>query len=152
MSRRSIRNAAALVLLAIVFSCSPPRRPENPTGPHFKIMTWNINFGGPGPDLVPKTILEEDPDIVCLQETTPAWERFLRPRLEDRYPFVRFHHSRGAGGLAFFSKFPMAEKSLDASPVGWFPAWTVIAETPRLHRDRAGASSSSSRTVGNSKR
>ena len=120
-SRRTFA-VSLLFVLAIVLSCSAPRRPEAPAGPHFKIMTWNVNFGGPRPDLVPRTFLEEDPDIVCLQETTPAWERFLRPRLRDRYPVVRFHHSRGAGGLAFFSRFPLEEKSLEASPVGWFPA------------------------------
>lgn len=125
----TIRAAGTLSALVVLFGCAPLRRPEAPTGPHFKVMTWNVNWAGPGAELVPRAILEEDPHIVCLQETTPAWERFLGPRLAARYPHVLFHHSRGAGGLAFFSKFQLEEKSLDSSPVGWFPAWTVVAHT-----------------------
>jgi endonuclease/exonuclease/phosphatase family metal-dependent hydrolase len=93
-------------------------------------MTWNINWGGPRPDLVPQTILDEDPDIVCLQETTAAWERFLRPRLRGRYPHIEFRHAGGAGGQAFLSKYAFRERSYDPSPRGWFPAWTVVAEAP----------------------
>lgn len=118
----------ALALVAAL-GCAAPRLPEAPTGPHFKVLSWNLNYGGPGAEQAPGLILEEDADIVCLQETTPDWERFLRPRLSSRYPHVRFHHSPGAGGLAFFSKFRLEEKSLDPSPVGWFPAWTVVAHS-----------------------
>lgn len=120
---------SALVLL-LVSGCATTRLPQAPTGPHFKVMTWNVNWGGPGPDLVPGVILREDPDIVCLQETTPAWERFLRPRLRQRYRHVAFRHAPGAGGQAFLSKFPFEERSYDPSPAGWFPAWTVVVETP----------------------
>ncbi|MHC4607689.1 MAG: endonuclease/exonuclease/phosphatase family protein [Planctomycetota bacterium] len=120
----------AAIGVSLVAGCAATRTPEKPTGPHFRVMTWNVNWGGPGPELVPQTILAEDSDIVCLQETTRRWERFLRPRLDKHYPHILFHHSRGAGGLAFLSKFPLEEKSRDPSPVGWFPAWTVVAETP----------------------
>ena len=87
-------------------------------------MTWNVDWGAPKPELVPRTVLEEGPDIVCLQETTPEWERFLRPRLSHRYPHIEFRHSPGAGGQAFLSMFPFRELSYDPSPVGWFPAWS----------------------------
>lgn len=124
---RALRIALPLLVLA---GCAAPRKPEVPTGPSFTILTWNVNWGGPGPELVPRTIAAEDPDIVCLQETTPAWEAFLRPALERRYPHIAFRHSGGAGGQALLSRLPFREVSYEPSPVGWFPVWTVVAETP----------------------
>lgn len=111
-------------------ACGSIRPAETPTGPHFKVMTYNVNYGGPGADEALDAILAEDADLVCLQETTKGWEQFLRPALEKRYPFVRFHHSGGAGGLALFSKMPVSDPVRVESAVGWFPGWIFLAETP----------------------
>lgn len=125
----SLLLAAGSTLLTTGCSSSI-RAPEPPTGPHFKVMTFNVNYGGPGADEALDAILAEDADLVCLQETTRAWERFLRPQLQKKYPFVRFHHSGGAGGLALFSKRAVSEPILLESAVGWFPSWIFLADTP----------------------
>lgn len=117
-------------LLVLVCACGTIRPAETPTGPVVKVMTFNVNYGGPGADEALEAILAEDADLVCLQETTRAWERFLRPQLQQKYPFVRFHHSGGAGGLALFSKRAISEPVLLESAVGWFPAWIFLADTP----------------------
>lgn len=116
-----------LVLLSACSTVVKP--PETPTGPTVKVMTYNVNYGGPGADEAAAAILAEDADLVCLQETTEDWQRFLMPRLRHRYPFSRFHHSGGAGGLALFSKRPVSEPLLLESAVGWFPAWIFLVDT-----------------------
>lgn len=116
--------------VALLAACGTIRPAETPTGPHFKVMTYNVNYGGPGAELARQAILDENADIVCLQETNAAWEQFLKPDLSKVYPHVRFHHSGGAGGLAIFSKWAVTEPELVESPVGWFPAWIFVAKTP----------------------
>jgi endonuclease/exonuclease/phosphatase (EEP) superfamily protein YafD len=118
------------ILLALTAGCAAPQAPRSPSGPHFKVMTFNVNWGAPGPHLSLEAILREAPDILCLQETTPAWEAFLRPRLEARYPHAMFRHHAGAGGLAVFSRWPLEEVDYIPSPGGWFPGWLITAETP----------------------
>lgn len=93
-------------------------------------MTFNLNFGGPGPGESLAAIRGEAPDLLCFQETTPAWELYLRSKLGIEYPHMQFHHSRGAGGLAILSRWPLRKQEIVPSPVGWFPAALVEAETP----------------------
>ena len=114
----------------VLAGCSHARRHDSVVDPHLKVLTYNVNYGMPGTELALKAIRAADADLVCLQETTPAWERFLRPRLEPEYPHIRFRHSAGAGGLAFFSKTRFKELSYMPSKAGWFPAWVVEVDTP----------------------
>jgi len=93
-------------------------------------MTYNVNFAGPRMDLAIAAIREVNPDIVCLQETTPIWERELRQALADLYPHMQFRHSGGAGGQAFLSKYELKEVAYIEQPPGWFPGWIVKANTP----------------------
>jgi len=111
-------------------SCAPRREPVEPAGPSFKIMTFNINWGGWRPDLSTRAILDSGADIVCLQETTPAWETYLRPVLATRYPHALFRHGRGAGGMAVFSRWPLRESARATPPAGWFFGWVLLADTP----------------------
>jgi endonuclease/exonuclease/phosphatase family metal-dependent hydrolase len=93
-------------------------------------MTFNINWGGPRADLSARAILEIGADIVCLQETTPAWEDYLRPMFAARYPHMIFRHGRGAGGMAVFSRWPVREMARATPPAGWFFGWVLGVETP----------------------
>jgi len=106
------------------------RPPEPPAGPHFTLLTYNVNYGMPRPDLALATLKQADADVVCLQETSEAWERLLRPGLADVYPFMVFRHSSGAGGVAVLSKRPFRDVHYGPSKSGWFPLWVIAAETP----------------------
>jgi endonuclease/exonuclease/phosphatase family metal-dependent hydrolase len=123
--------AVGLVLSAAGLGCRRPlRRPVEPRGAHFSVLTYNINYGGHRADLSVAAILSTDADIVCLQETSPAWEKYLRPRLKRRYPHCLFRHGRGAGGMAVFSKRALREIAWHKPAAGWFHGWVLRADTP----------------------
>jgi endonuclease/exonuclease/phosphatase family metal-dependent hydrolase len=124
------RSTVVAVGCLVVSGCLPLRKPEEPSGPHFSALTYNVNWGAPGPDLAAKAIEQADADVVGLQETTPAWERLLRPRLGAAYPHMRFRHDAGAGGMAVLSRWPIQDVAFVRSKAGWFPGWIVRVETP----------------------
>jgi|SRR5687767_2918177 len=117
-----------LVLICAVFfaGCSTTRQPEAvapDTG--FSLLSYNINWGGAGADQVAAIIRNSNVDIVCLQETTPAWEKYLRGELRSKFSFAVFRESEGrmGGGLAFLSKLPAREVAYVRSETGWFDGW-----------------------------
>jgi endonuclease/exonuclease/phosphatase family metal-dependent hydrolase len=120
---------AALAVSAV--SCRSTRPAEAPTGPHFAILTYNVNWGAPGPELAVDIIRQSGADIVCLQETTPEWEQYLRQELGREFSFVEFRNSKGrmGGGLAFLARVPAREVTYVPSDTGWFDGWIVAFET-----------------------
>jgi len=89
-------------------------------------MSYNLNYGLAGDPEVAELIAREAPDLVLLQETTPAWEASLRPALSGRYSHIAFHHCCGAGGLGVLSVHPIVASEVMAPPErGWFPAWRM---------------------------
>ncbi len=91
------------------------------------VVSWNVNYGGVGADIVVDVLDGLDADVVVLQETTPEWEALLRGRLGQKYPGMAFHHCCGAGGLAVFGKGAV---DVDVMPaVSWFPAAHAVVET-----------------------
>jgi endonuclease/exonuclease/phosphatase family metal-dependent hydrolase len=95
------------------------------------VLTYNVNWGGPGADLAADVIRRSGADIVCLQETTPEWERFLRDALRREYPFAEFRYSklRAGGGLAFLTKKRGREVAYIPSDTGWFDGWIMAFGT-----------------------
>ena len=128
-----MRSRLIIVLVLAAAGCgSRVRQPEVPAGPSLKVMSWNVNWGGPGADLAVKAILDADADIVCLQETTGEWEAFMRRYLADRYPFMAFRSPsrRYAGGCGFLSKQRGEEVACVPSSTGWFNAFIMQFPTP----------------------
>ncbi len=122
---------AVLVLFVAGLGCREPlRQPVEPRGAHFSVLAYNINYGGHRADRSVAAILEADADIVCLQETSPAWEKYLRPRLKAKYPHCLFRHGRGAGGMAVFSRWAVRELAWHKPSAGWFHGWVLRAGTP----------------------
>jgi vancomycin resistance protein VanJ len=120
------------ILVFAVVGCRSVRPPEIPNRPHFTLLTYNVNWGAPRPDLAARAIVESKADIVCLQETTPEWEGFLRSALKSEYPFMHFRHpkDRAGGGVAFLSKSRSTEVAYVPSNSGWFDAWVRLFHTP----------------------
>ena len=70
-----------------------------------RIATYNLNWGNRRGDQVIDAIDTADADIICLQETTPHSEQFLKRRLADRYPYF---HSIGHDGRYAAERFVFA--------------------------------------------
>ncbi len=125
-------------------ACCDLEASRAPSGPTLSVISYNVNFGlascggdpmgtpaaGPcraDPDTV--ELLEAlDADVLMLQETTPAWEAVLRPRLAARYPHATFHGPGHytAGGNATLSKLPILKDESLPSPLRWFPANRLV--------------------------
>jgi endonuclease/exonuclease/phosphatase (EEP) superfamily protein YafD len=96
-----------------------------------KVLTFNVNWGGVDMPRSAAAIARSHADVVALQETTPAWQRFLQKRFKADYPHQRYFHGPGAGGMAFLSRHPLGALKRIAPPRGgWFPGWLVRIKTP----------------------
>lgn len=136
LSLPDARHLAALLAVAsalLFTSCGGEHlaaREPSPERPHVTVLTYNVNYGIAGDPETLAAIAKADADFVFLQETTPAWEASLRPTLSERYPHMGFRHCCGAGGLAVLSKHAFAEHAYTPSKAGWFPAWSVVVQSP----------------------
>ena len=130
--RAGLRRLCVAVLLCfLVAGCASTREPQAAPQRYFKVLTYNVNWGGPRPDLAIRAIRESGADIVCLQETTPDWEQVLRRELGTEYRSMRFRQSRGrmGGGLGFLSRTTGHEVAYIPSDTGWFDGWIVAFST-----------------------
>jgi endonuclease/exonuclease/phosphatase (EEP) superfamily protein YafD len=124
-------STIALVLLAACESAmAPPARAPQEGEPALKVMTFNVNFGVAEAKANVDAIASADADIVLLQETTDEAEAVLRRELGDRYPHTKFRACCRAGGLGILSRHPIVADDYLASPIGWFPAWRFVVDTP----------------------
>jgi endonuclease/exonuclease/phosphatase (EEP) superfamily protein YafD len=102
-----------------------------PAASSLLLMTYNVNYGVAGDAESMRLIEESGADVVLLQETNRAWEEALRGGLSDVYQHMAFLHAdRRAGGLGFLSRHPIELAETKDSPIGWFPAWRAIVESP----------------------
>src|SRR5690349_9185626 len=125
-----------LFLLAIVLAagsgCRATKTAQTPVGPHLRVLTYNVNWGGARPELAAEAILASKADIVCLQETTPQWEHYFRTALARDYPVAEFRDSKNrmGGGLGFLSRHPAEQVAYVPSDTGWFDGWVMKFRTP----------------------
>jgi endonuclease/exonuclease/phosphatase (EEP) superfamily protein YafD len=125
---RGTALAAALVGVLAAGGCA--RSPQTPRGPHFTVLTYNVDFAMPEAEKTLHALVNGGTDVICLQEVTPDWEAYLRPRLKDDYPHMLFRHHSWAGGLAVLSRWPLEDRAYLPAEAGWFPAWLAVARTP----------------------
>ena len=128
-----MKRLATILLSLLPFGCSHATRTPRaaaPGTPQLKLLTYNVNYGLAGDKPGLDAIDDADADVVFLQETTSRWETAIRDRFGEKYPYMTFHESPGAGGLAVLSRAPFEEKDYIASPTGWFPALRVIVDSP----------------------
>lgn len=128
-----LKRAALWILLvgmALVAGTCVPK--AGPAGRALTVVSYNVNYGVPGPAEAVAALREADADIVCLQETNATWEAALRHGLADKYKQMLFRHLPAAGGLAVLSKWPLTDVAYHWPKVkgSWFPGWLLTAETP----------------------
>lgn len=109
-------KSAALVAVCLVFQLIPlsrhylPFGKDNNTGfgPELKVITFNVLTINQEHSEVLRLIRKEQPDLVCLQETSQDWIDSLQP-LRDDYPFTKEHPKDNNTGLLLLSKLPIQE-------------------------------------------
>jgi endonuclease/exonuclease/phosphatase family metal-dependent hydrolase len=120
----------ALLTMVLLVGCASLPEPDlAPSEPALRVVTYNVNWGGPNPEQVAHFLLHADVDLICLQETHRQWEAFLKSHLANSYPYDSFHSSGGAGGIAFMSKHPLSNVRLLEARAGWFPALIADVKT-----------------------
>lgn len=72
-----------------------------------RIATWNINSVRLRLPLLLKLINEQNPDIICLQETKTPDEFFPAQEIADAgYHYLHFHGMKSYNGVAILSRLP----------------------------------------------
>ena len=124
-----ITQFAAAFVCALLWGCTSAPPPAD-GAPDFSVLTYNVNFAAPRPDLAVRAIAEADADVVCLQETTPEWELAVRAGLGNADPYIRFRNEPAAGGMALLSKWELEGLTFRRTDAGWFPACIATVNTP----------------------
>jgi exodeoxyribonuclease-3 len=82
-------------------------------GALIRIITWNINSVRLRINLVLKLLQEQQPDVLCLQETKSPDEHFPHsPLIEAGYKHIHIHGMKGYNGVAIISKKPFRETAV----------------------------------------
>lgn len=105
-------------------------RPPLPGEPTLTVMTYNVNFARAGEAQTLRAIESSAADLVFLQETNRAWQVQIQPRLAARYPHQLWLDGARAGGQAVLARRPFSTSRTLPSPLGWFPALQLVAQTP----------------------
>ncbi len=75
-----------------------------------KIVSWNINSIRIRIHLLEKLVKEEDPDIICLQETKVINDLFPIKEIKKLgFDYIEFDGEKSYNGVAIFSKTPLSE-------------------------------------------
>ncbi|KPK83563.1 MAG: hypothetical protein AMJ81_07925 [Phycisphaerae bacterium SM23_33] len=125
---RAIPALSAICVSLLGTGCQRPPVPA--TGPTFSVLTQNVCYTMPAAERTVQAIRQADADVVCLQETSPAWEALLRKELGEQYRYMRFRHVAGAGGQGFLSKFRFEDVYYRKAEGTWHPGWLIRVDTP----------------------
>lgn len=129
--RWALAVVTALTLLAAGAFGLPEVRARRPVGaaeraaPGLSLLTWNLNLGR-GAGAAAAAISREHPDLVLLQEVTPASLVLLRAAL-DAYPSQVVDARPGAFGSAMASVFPLEGSRAEA---GGLPLLQATLQLP----------------------
>lgn len=78
-----------------------------------KIVTWNINSVRLRAPIVIQLMREENPDIICLQETKTMDEFFPREAFEtEGYKHIHIHGMKSYNGVCILSKLPFVDTKI----------------------------------------
>jgi len=87
---------------------------------HANVLSRNTEYGR-----LKKLIDDESPDIVVLQEISPAWAAELQS-LRAAYPHSQIEARHGSFGIALLSRFPLTSSRVVTSPPLDHP--TIVAD------------------------
>jgi vancomycin resistance protein VanJ len=118
---RQVAAAAVALVPAAVWSVMfvPTLTDHSSSGSHdLRVASLNLGKSTPGESLPP--VVAQHPDIIVLEEVTPANRSTVTKTLDDAYP----HHTE-TGTVAIFSRFRLS----DTEPVDIHIGWTRAIST-----------------------
>ncbi|WP_350335723.1 exodeoxyribonuclease III [Coralliovum pocilloporae] len=75
-----------------------------------RLVTWNINSVRLRAGLVEQLVADQNPDIICLQETKCADDKFPHSTFRKMgYEHIAIHGQKGYHGVATLSRIPFSE-------------------------------------------
>ncbi|ETK36073.1 endonuclease/exonuclease/phosphatase family protein [Microbispora sp. ATCC PTA-5024] len=132
-ARRRTPFAAAVCVTTVLATCVVPRALGSgqpaADGPALRVMSANLLMGSvPAADLV-GLVRREHPDVLTLQEFTPAAEEaYRRAGLGTLLPYAVSSPRQGVGGSAVFARFPL--DAGEALEYGGFRQATATVRVP----------------------
>ncbi len=97
--------------------------------PNIRLLSLNVHFLNrefqPTLDLV----ADEQPDVILLMEITPEWAEAMKP-LEAVYGHSHVMPSRRTDGMALYSRFPIAEFTVERCPGINLPTLIAAIDAP----------------------
>ncbi|HEY3377042.1 MAG TPA: endonuclease/exonuclease/phosphatase family protein [Armatimonadota bacterium] len=97
-------NIPAIVLCAVLLGVNLPLNSAPESGNSVRVITWNAHHLVDGLDRIVTTLVQKQPDIVCLQEVRELPDATRSPVLRQAFP--GWSMARG-GEVAVLSRFPI---------------------------------------------
>ncbi|WP_018342002.1 endonuclease/exonuclease/phosphatase family protein [Cytophaga aurantiaca] len=85
---------------------------QTSTDTELTLLTYNLFFKNKNPDVILNQIKRTDPDILIVQELTPAWVSMLSKSLGKQYPYKRIYIDKGTHGIGVYSKYKLSNDTL----------------------------------------
>lgn len=104
--------------------------PPPPDRPHLTVMSFNVNYGLRGDRATLRAMGLGEPDVICLQETNPAWAYAIEAASSKAYPHREFIHAGAAGGSGVLSRYPITRHQRLPPDAGWFAASLTVIASP----------------------
>jgi endonuclease/exonuclease/phosphatase (EEP) superfamily protein YafD len=76
--------------------------------PTFKAMAFNVLYDSQDNAASVDVIAREHPDLVCLREMTPAFQRTFEAALSTEFPYRSMHARSGTWGVGLASRHPLS--------------------------------------------
>ncbi len=97
------------------------------------IQTFNLCFAIAGDAETLRAVLESDADVLILQESTERWRALIEEAMRTTHPHQFWRAPSApyaASGGAILSRFPLSERRVVPSAVGWFESLLAVVDTP----------------------
>ena len=102
-----------LICIEFVFTKLNEARPKvisNNT--ELTFMTYNLFFKNKNPDVILNHIMLTNPDVLVVQELTPAWAGTLSKSLGQNYPYKKIYTDKGTHGIGVYSKYKFSNDTM----------------------------------------
>jgi len=76
------------------------------------LMTYNLFFKNKNPNVILNQIKETNPDVLVVQELTPAWAGILSKSLGQNYTYKKIYADKGTHGIGVYSKYKLSNDTL----------------------------------------